>query len=109
VVVGGGLEVDDIHDWFGGMQVRYYGPRALTNDDSVQSQSTWLVNARIGYKLTEALSARVDMNNLFNQRMQDVAYYYVSRLPGEPASGVADIHYHAAEPLGVRFSIVARW
>jgi outer membrane receptor protein involved in Fe transport len=109
VVIGSGVEIDDIDNWFGGLQVRYYGPRPLTNDNSVRSSSTTLVNMRVGYKLTETLSIRLDIDNLLNQKMEDVAYYYVSRLPGERSAGVADIHFHAAEPLGTRLSLVARW
>ncbi len=110
VVIGSGLAVDDIGNWFGGLQYRFYGPRPLTNDDSVRSPSTSIVNARVGYKLTEAISARVDVDNLLDQKMQDVSYYYTSRLQNEPAGvGTPDVHVHAAEPLGIRVSLVARW
>jgi hypothetical protein len=109
LVVGSGLEIDDIGNWFGGVQWRYYGPRPLTNDNSIRSTSTSIVNLRIGYKLTEQISARLDIDNLFDQKMQDVAYYYLSRLAGEPAGGVPDVHFHAAEPLGFRMALVVRW
>jgi outer membrane receptor protein involved in Fe transport len=109
IVIGGGLEIDDVGNWFGGLQYRFYGPRPLTNDDSVRSPRTSLINIRLGYKLTAWLSTRLDIDNLLDSKMQDIAYYYVSRLPGEPAGGVADIHFHAAEPLGGRLSLVARW
>ena len=32
-------------------------------------------------------------------------YYYVSRLPGEPAAGVADRHFHPLEPLAFRLTL----
>jgi hypothetical protein len=109
VVIGSGLEIDDIGNWFGGLQYRYYGPRPLTNDGGTRSPRTSLVNVRVGYKLLQGVSVRLDIDNLLDSKMQDIAYYYVSRLPSEPAAGVADIHFHAAEPLGFRASLVARW
>ena len=77
--------------------------------NSVRSPSTSLLNARLGYKLTDNVSTRLDVNNALDTRAPDVSYYYVSRLPGEPAAGVADTHFHAAEPIGFRLSLVAHW
>jgi len=118
-VIGFGAAFDDFGPWFGGLQYRFFGERPLTNDNSVRSPDTNLVNARIGYKLTETISARLDVNNLFNQRMQDISYYYSSRLRsefttpsgvgGNQGTGINDVHEHPAEPLGVRISLVARW
>ncbi|HET8625734.1 MAG TPA: hypothetical protein VFM14_19415 [Gemmatimonadales bacterium] len=36
--------------------------------------------------------------NVANARHADIQYYYTSRLPGEPAQGVEDIHFHPVEP-----------
>ena len=33
-------------------------------------------------------------------------YYYASRLPGEPAAGVNDVHTHPAEPRSTRVSVL---
>ena len=44
----------------------------------------------------------VDIFNLLNARDSDIDYYYASRLPGEPAGGVNDIHAHPALPRTVR-------
>ena len=44
--------------------------------------------------------------------MQDISYYYASRLQNETSAvgtGTNDVHVHPAEPLGVRLSLVARW
>ena len=34
-------------------------------------------------------------------------YFYTSRLPGEPAAGVGDRHFHPVEPLAVRLTLAA--
>jgi hypothetical protein len=39
--------------------------------------------------------------NLFNRRVNDITYWYASRLRGE-AQDVEDFHVHPAEPRSVR-------
>jgi len=39
--------------------------------------------------------------------VSDVDYFYASRLPGEPAEGVDDIHFHPAESRSAR--LTAEW
>jgi hypothetical protein len=41
----------------------------------------------------------------FNRKVDDVTYFYASRLPGEPAAAVDDRHFHPAEPRTVRLSL----
>ncbi len=45
------------------------------------------------------------MLNVFDSRGDDIDYYYVSRLPGEPAAGVGDQHFHPVEPRQLRVSV----
>jgi hypothetical protein len=40
--------------------------------------------------------------NLFDSKDDDIAYWYASRLPGEPAAGVDDYHFHPIEPRDLR-------
>jgi hypothetical protein len=42
--------------------------------------------------------------NLTNARAPDISYFYASRLPGEPESGVEDRHIHPLEPRQFRLS-----
>ena len=46
--------------------------------------------------------------NIFDAKVSDIDYFYASRLPGEPAGGVPDVHSHPALPrsarIGVQFS-----
>ena len=37
--------------------------------------------------------------------VSDIDYFYASRLPGEPADGVEDIHTHPALPRSARIGI----
>ncbi|CAG0953070.1 Metal-pseudopaline receptor CntO [Methylophilaceae bacterium] len=84
--------------WSVSSRLRYLGPRALIEDNSVRSGSSVIVNSRIGYQFSRKVGLALDIFNLFNRKVADIDYYYASRLPGEPADGVEDIHTHPAEP-----------
>jgi hypothetical protein len=43
--------------------------------------------------------------NVFDEEDSDIQYFYASRLPGEPAEGVDDVHFHPAEPRELRVSL----
>ncbi len=73
--------------------------RARRYDNSVKSKSTTLFNTQVTYKLDSKTRLRFDVFNIFNRKADDIAYYYTSRLPGEPAEGVNDIHFHPRKPL----------
>jgi len=109
-VVSAALTVEDVFGgWFGGVRVRYFGPRPLIEDDSVRSGATSLLNARVGYKFDNGLRIQLDAYNLLNVKADQITYYYDSRLPGEPADGVADKHFHPVEPLAVRLTVAGQF
>lgn len=109
----GGVAVHDLPGWASrwtaGLRLRYFGPRPLTQDDSVQSKSTTLLYGDLGYRLTDRITVGLDVFNLLDARTSDIDYYYASRLPGEPLAGVNDIHTHPSEPREVRASLTANF
>ena len=58
-----------------------------------------------GYKFNNNCRIFLDVFNLFNAKVSDIDYFYVSRLPGEPPAGVADISTHPAIPLESRLTL----
>jgi outer membrane receptor protein involved in Fe transport len=91
------------------MLMRYFGPRPLIEDNSVQSGSSLIWSARTSYKVDTRTQINLDILNLFDRKANDIEYFYASRLPGEPAAGVNDIHFHPAEPRTFRVSLVTRF
>ena len=89
-------------------RLRYFGPRPLTQDNSVRSAATSLVYAHLGYTLSSAWDVSVSMFNVLNTHANDIAYFYTSRLQGEPLAGVDGVQSHPAEPRTVRLTISAR-
>lgn len=94
--------------WSGGLRLRYFGPRALVEDDSVRSPSSTLVNMKLGYTLAPNLKLTVEVLNLLDRKVSDIDYYYESRLPGE-AAPVADIHTHPGEMRTLRAGLAWRF
>jgi hypothetical protein len=70
-------------------------------DGSVQSGSSTVLNLELGYKRGN-YDVRLDVLNLLDSDDDDITYWYASRLPGEPAGGVEDYHFHPIEPRDVR-------
>jgi outer membrane receptor protein involved in Fe transport len=91
---------------FGSVRLRYFGPRALIEDNTVASKATSLVNLEGGYRLSKNVKLLVDIFNLFNADDSDIDYYYASRLPGEPLDGLNDIHLHPTLPRTARLNLV---
>ena len=97
-----GVTVTDDRGVFGSLRWRYFGPRPLVEDNSVRSHATSLFYLDLGCNLTRDVRLTLQVFNLLNAKTSDVDYFYASRLPGEPAAGVEDVHFHPSEPRAVR-------
>ncbi len=102
------LAVDNLGPYFGALQLRFFGPRPLIEDNSVRSSSTATLNGRIGYKFSPKVKLELEAFNLTNRKNSAIDYYYESRLQGE-AAPVADIHFHPIEPRSLRLTLVANF
>ena len=98
------LALDHLGPWFGALQIRYFGPRPLIEDNSVRSSSTTTLNGRIGYKINPRMRVELEGFNLANRKASAIDYNYTSRLPGEAAAGVNDVHLHPIESRSFRVS-----
>lgn len=107
LVLAAGATWDEGEGWFGTARLRVFGPRPLTEDGKETSRTTALVNARLGYRFERGVTLQLDAFNLFNTKVSQIDYFYDSRLPGEPAAGVADRHFHPVEPLAFRVTVAA--
>ncbi|WP_295558149.1 TonB-dependent receptor [uncultured Hyphomicrobium sp.] len=108
-VVTAGLSFQDV--WgglFGAVNVRYFGPRPLIEDDSVRSERSTPVSARLGYKFDDGLIVQVDAYNLFDETASQIDYFYESRFPAG-AAPEEGIHFHPLEPRSFRLSVTKEW
>ena len=97
-----GLTADRSRGLFGSVRVRYFGGRPLLEDNSVRSKAPGSLNGQLGYHVTPRAHVVLDAFNLLNAEVSDIDYFYRSRLPGEPAGGVDDIHTHPTLPRSIR-------
>jgi hypothetical protein len=56
--------------------------------------------------MTKQVRIGLDVLNLFGRKVDDITYFYTSRLQGEPLAGVAGRHFHPAEPRTLRFTVL---
>lgn len=95
------------HDTFE-VTFRRLGPSALIEDDSARSRTSTLVNGAWNHEFGRA-ALTLDVLNLLDSGDNDITYFYESRLAGEAAGGVADVHFHPQEPrqlrIGLKFSL----
>ena len=98
-----GVTLDAWGPWSASFRLRYFGPRPLLEDNSVQSVSSLIGNLRVGYRLDVRNRLSLDVFNVFNTQRNDIEYFYASRLPGESVP-VWDRHVHSAEPCMLRLS-----
>ncbi|WP_084419484.1 TonB-dependent receptor [Henriciella litoralis] len=89
-------------------RLRHFGEAPLIEDGSVTSEPTSLVNLGATYDWNQ-ISFGLEVLNAFDSQDADITYFFASRLPGEPAGGVEDIHFHPVEPRQVRASIRYRF
>ena len=105
-VISGGATLDSLHNVFGSIRLRYFGPRPLIEDDSVRSKATSLINLEAGYRVAKRVKVAIDVFNLLNAADSDIDYYYASRLISEPPGGVNDIHLHPTLARTARVSLM---
>ena len=104
------LAVNNVGPWFGALQLRYFGPRPLIEDNSVRSASTTTLNGRIGYKISPKMRLELEGFNLANRKASAIDYYYRSRLKSEPSgSSTPDIHFHPIESRSFRVTLTANF
>ena len=104
-VISAGVTIEPRKSVFGSLRVRHFGPRPLIEDGSVNSKNTTIWNGEIGYRLSSRSRLMLEVFNIFDTDVSDIDYFYASRLPGEPAEGVEDIHTHPALPRSARMGI----
>ena len=104
-----GLTLPETRGWSAGLRLRYLGSGPLVEDNRARSRPTTLVNSQLGYRWRSRYLTQLQVLNLFDSRDNDITYFYASRLPGEPAEGVEDIHFHPVEPRQIRLTLGAEF
>lgn len=103
-VIASGATIDAWRGWSGSLRWRYFGAKPLVEDDSVRSDSSSFVTARVAYDFPQGVKLGLEVFNLFDAEANDIDYFYESRLAGE-AAGVGDVHFHPLQSRSVRLFV----
>src|SRR5262249_28349850 len=104
-VYSAGVTLEGTSRFSASLRWRYFGPRALIEDNAARSKATSLWNIEQTVRLTPTFRLTGEVLNLLNNAASDVDYFYTSRLPGEPAGGISDFHFHPSIPRTARISL----
>lgn len=78
-------------------EMRYLGDRPADPDRTAVAKGYTLFNLTTRYRHRN-FEAFLSVENLLNTRWRESQFFFTSRLPGEPASGVSDIHFTPGTP-----------
>jgi len=101
--------------WFGGLRLRYFGPRPLVENNLVRSGPTILLSASAGYRFNDTWALTAEAFNLLDRRDSEIDYHYESRLRNDPLDptgapvGQSDRHFHPVDPISFRLALTARF
>ena len=104
----GGISLGEATGPFASLRARYFSPRPLNGDGSIESQDAFQLNARVGWRRGDWQIA-LEALNLLDNDDNDIEYLYASRLPGEIAGGIEDVHLHPYEPRQIRLVVTKYW
>jgi outer membrane receptor protein involved in Fe transport len=83
-----GITIPNLGPWTASVFGRYFGPRDLIEDGSIQSNSTTAFNLQATYSISTKTRVRFDVFNLFDAKDNDITYYYTaSRRAGSGCGG----------------------
>ncbi len=105
-IYSAGILVDNLGSWSGGIQWRRLGTHSLDDGNKFPQDNGYSeFNMDVSYKLAAGWKLGVSVFNMFQSKDEAADYFYTSRLPGEPAEGIADFQSHPLEPRSARFSV----
>jgi hypothetical protein len=108
LVISSGVTVHGFKGFSGSLRLRYFGPRDLTSDGMYRSNLTALLNAQLGYQISERWRVSAEFLNLLNRYDHDIDYAYTSQITPTAAPAFTDV-FHPVEPFQARFSLHYRF
>ena len=79
------------------LEMRYLGDRFADEDRHVTARGYTLLNWTGRYRYRN-LETFLSVENLADVRWREAQFFFTSRLPGEPAAGVNDVHFTPGAP-----------
>ncbi len=104
--------VDTGGAYSGSLQVRHFGPRPLTEDNSVRSDSTTTLSGRLAYRVNKDTRIELIGFNLLNSQQSAIDYYNDSytftRQDGSSYQTSGRV-FHPVEPRSFRVMLITQY
>jgi len=100
--------IDNGGPYSGSLQVRYFGPRPLTEDNSIRSDGTTTVNGKLGYRINKDTKIELIGFNLLNSQHSAIDYYSGS-YTFNGVSGQSGRVFHPIESRAFRVMLITRY
>lgn len=105
--------IDQGGPYSGSLQLRHFGPRPLTEDNSVRSDATTTLNGKLGYRVDKDTKIELIGFNLLDSKHSAIDYYsdsYTYNRNGvNLGSGLAGRVFHPMESRSFRIVLITRY
>ena len=103
--------VDNQGPYSGSLQLRYFGPRPLTEDNALRSNSTATVNGKLGYRVNKDTKVELVGFNLLNSEHSAIDYAVDTYTGVGGTSNTTGPYrvFHPIEPRSFRIILVTRY
>jgi hypothetical protein len=100
--------IDNGGPYSGSLQLRYFGPRPLTEDNSVRSEATTTLNGKLGYRISKDTKIELIGFNLLNSQHSAIDYYNDS-YTFNGVGGQSGKVFHPIESRSFRAVLITRY
>lgn len=103
----GGIQIENLSGFSGGIRLRHLGDRPANEDNSIIAKGYTIVDASIGYAWKQ-LEFGVQIQNLFNTEWNETQFATESRLQNE-IEPVEEIHFTPGTPFFLKGSVAFKF
>ncbi|MGJ8549141.1 TonB-dependent receptor domain-containing protein [Winogradskyella wichelsiae] len=103
----GGVSVDDLNGFSGGLRFRYLDDRAANEDNSIVAEGYMVTDFNVNYSFNK-VTLGLAIENLFDVEWNETQFATESRLRGE-AQSVEEIHFTPGTPFFIKGTVSYRF
>jgi hypothetical protein len=103
----GGLTVNELNGFSGGLRFRYIDDRPANEDNSIVAEGYFVSDFNVNYTINK-LTFGISIENLFDTEWNETQFATTSRLENE-AEAVEEIHFTPGTPFSSKVSVTYRF
>ncbi|WP_179376205.1 TonB-dependent receptor [Winogradskyella wichelsiae] len=103
----GGVSIDDLNGFSGGLRFRYLDDRAANEDNSIVAEGYMVTDFNVNYSFNK-VTLGLAIENLFDVEWNETQFATESRLQGE-AQSVEEIHFTPGTPFFIKGTVSYRF